>query len=122
MFSAVLSELRMSYTEWPDLVHLVQSRLNYVPSLQRRSLLPITIFFGQSSKSAVATLLRTETKKVVAIQDAVRERTMNLTAAMDIINDLHRVVREPCKRVESVPENPLLEVPSRASQKEIRWE
>ena len=52
VFRSVISELRMRFEEWPDLVPLVQSAINNAPSPQRGGVAPITVFTCNDSLHA----------------------------------------------------------------------
>jgi len=88
VFRATASELRMPFSDWPDLVPLVQSSLNNSPSPQRGNKAPITIFIGAEPRPAISTFLRHETGRLVSISDAAREQSFNLGKVKDIVDKL----------------------------------
>ncbi len=70
MFRAVLSELKMRPSEWPDLVPVLQSALNSAPSPQRKNLSPITIFTGLNPTDPLQTFTREANGAVFTLTEA----------------------------------------------------
>ena len=88
----MVSELRLNFSEWPDLVPLVQSALNNSPSPQRANKAPITIFMGREPSPPVATFIRHETGRPVTISEANRERMLNFEKVKHLMDTLRATV------------------------------
>ncbi len=76
IFRAMLSEMPMDHSDWPESVQIVQSLLNNSASPQRKRLATITIFTGLEAKSLVSTILQSSTGGILTLNTAQRERFM----------------------------------------------
>ena len=76
----------MDFSEWPDLVPMVQNSLNNSPSPQRGNLAPITIFLGVDASSPISTFMRSSTGKTVTPSAASLETSFNLTRTKELVD------------------------------------
>jgi transposase InsO family protein len=94
VFRSVISELRMGFNEWPDILPLVQSVLNNSPSPQRQNIAPLTAFTGNLPTPPISTFVRSSTATPVTLSDAQKERLQNINALKDRITELRPLVQE----------------------------
>ena len=95
---SVLSELQMSFTEWPDILPLVQSALNNVPSPQRGNISPITAFMGREPTAPIATFLRSSTIKPITVEAAKLKKRLNISTLKARMAELHPIVRDTVEK------------------------
>lgn len=73
---ALLSELQMQPTSWPDLLPLFQNALNNSPSPASQNIAPITAFTGLKPSPPITTFMRTDTGKPMTVDAALCERLL----------------------------------------------
>lgn len=99
---SVLSELQMPFTEWPDILPLVQSALNNSPSPQRGNISPFTAFMGREPTAPIATFLRNSTTKSVTVDATKLESLMNITQLKNRVAELHPIVENTLEKNRSI--------------------
>lgn len=88
-----VSQPRMDFKEWPDILPVVQCALNNAPSPQRGNVAPMTAFIGRQPSPPIKTFLRTTTIEVVPISDVQQERALNISKLRQVVSDLHPIVQ-----------------------------
>ena len=91
---AVLSELQMRHTEWPDILPLVQSVLNNSPSPARANVSPVMAFLGREATPPIRTFLRSKTLRPVTLSEAQAERAFNVKDLIKIRDEIHPLVQQ----------------------------
>lgn len=70
---AVISELRMDFKDWPDLVQIIQSTLNSTEAPHRAKIAPVTAFTGMVATPPVSNFIISTTAKPVTLSKVQRE-------------------------------------------------
>ena len=96
---AILSELQLQHTSWPDLVPMFQLALNNSPSPQRNNTAPLTAFTRLEASPPIATFLRSATAQTVTLTQAQQERCVNISELVKRAEELHPIVQ--CTLTES---------------------
>lgn len=78
VFRAVVSELRLDHSYWPDLLPLVQSAIKNAPSPQCGNVSPVTAITVLVSTPPIATFYRSRTQTAVTISELNREHALNV--------------------------------------------
>lgn len=82
----------MDSNEWPDIVPIVQSVLNWSPSTARKNLAPVTIFLGMHPNNLLSSFKRSKKYAVPDSSAAMTEITRGLTTTKTILEELHPIV------------------------------
>lgn len=89
VFRAVTSELQMAFTEWRDILPLVQSALNNAPSPQRGNIAPITAFMGREPSSPITTFLRSSIVKPITVEELQLEQALNVETLKGLMAEIN---------------------------------
>lgn len=93
-FFAVASELQICPGEWSDLLYLVQSAVNKLPSPARASIFPIKALVGMDSSWPITTFNRSFESIRLAFSDVMRERTIYVETVCNLVDGFHPLVQD----------------------------
>jgi RNase H-like domain found in reverse transcriptase/Reverse transcriptase (RNA-dependent DNA polymerase)/Integrase core domain/Integrase zinc binding domain len=87
---ALLSEFRLSVSQWPTVVRIVQSVLNNSPSQHRGNIAPLTAFTGRSPDSPLQNLVSPVADQALPLNSIRAQQLMNIAELRASIDDIHR--------------------------------
>lgn len=90
---ALLTELQLSPSAWPDPLPIFQSALNQSPSIHRGNVAQITPFTGLQPTPPLSKFLSRDTARPVNIDEVSRTRSFNIAYLQRFAADLHPVVK-----------------------------
>lgn len=78
--------------EWTDVLQIVRSAFNNAPSPRRGDVSTVTSFTGLADAPPIATFLRSFSSSANSVDDAQRERAVNIPALRSNFAPLHPVL------------------------------
>lgn len=90
---AVVSELQMQLTEWPDLLPLLQNALSNALSAARGNASPVMAFMNMEPTQLVSSFLGAATMKSVSVSKVQLERKLKMAALQERCAALHPAVQ-----------------------------
>lgn len=91
-FRSVVSELEISFQDWPDFLPLVLNALRNAPSPQRGYITPITAFMWRETSSPMSIFNRTVGNKPRTVEEDKLERLLSVKKLKACMEELSRVV------------------------------
>lgn len=85
----------MALDEWADILPLLQSAINNVPSRQRSNVAPVTAFHGFQPTPPINTFYRSAKSNAVTITELQAERALKVTELVQRAAGPHPVVQGP---------------------------
>jgi Integrase core domain len=86
------SEFSLAFTQWPMVLHIVQSLLNSTPSTKLGGRSPLTVFTMLPAENPVLTCLPKGPVEATSLETLRAEQCLNMTELQTVVGNMHKEV------------------------------
>lgn len=98
VIKALLSELKLRPSQWPELLPVVQAALNMRPADRLGGVVPVTAFTQLPATTALTVLFHPTTKKTVTVQWVRDEQIRSLDDAAQTLETMHKALSDTAEQ------------------------
>jgi hypothetical protein len=97
------SEFKLSFQEWPKVLHVVQSVLNNASSSKLRGNFPLTVFASMPAGNPITMVLPKEHVESTSLELLKAEQSVNVAELQSAVAEIHKAVSPQADRLREKP-------------------